>query len=158
MRRVRMAVACALAVFGTACDDASAEGESYADEMPDDFPADNCRATGGDTDGCDTDGTSSTTAEGGVDGECLVEGCIGQSVCVAPWDAESQTRGEFECRFACIPLVDETSWCSDGASCCDAAARCTDRGYCVLEDEGTGSGSSGDGSTGGGDTSTGGGA
>jgi hypothetical protein len=142
------------------CDDgggaSSLDTDVYGDDMPDDFPAGSCRGTtGSGTDGCDTDGTTtgeaaastSTPAEA-----CLAEGCTGQGVCAATWDVETEQRGPFECRFTCIPLLDETSWCSNDASCCDATARCTGRGYCVLDEDDASSGSS---STGAGSSSTG---
>ena len=117
----------------------------FTDEMPDDLPAGQCDATSTGED-CETGGetsetsssssSSSTTGEPAVD--CRVDGCTGQGVCAASWDVETEVRGEFECRFACVPLLDDGAWCSDDASCCDAAARCTERGYCVLEDDAQG--------------------
>ena len=110
---------------------------SISDEMPDDLPAGSCRDT--DTDACET---SSSTSDDGDDGApdttaapdaCSnTEACFGSSVCVAAWDDEADARGPFECRFACVPLLDEAAWCSDDASCCDPQATCSSRGYCVV--------------------------
>jgi len=122
-----------------------------SDEMPEDLPAGGCRdtdagATDGDTDGlegCDAASStglatgSSTTAE--LDSECAGEGdCDGAGACVADW--EEGERGPFRCQFACIPTLDETTWCSDDASCCETAATCTPRGYCVIVDDSAGGG------------------
>ena len=137
------------------CSVQSADSD-LGDEMPEDFPEGACRDTdvgatsGGVTDGledCDaatTTGlptTSGTTGQ--VDSQCAGEDdCDGAGACVAQWDQGE--RGPFQCQFACIPSVDETTWCSDDASCCDAEATCTQRGYCVVV------GATGDGSTTGG--------
>lgn len=121
---------------------------TFSDDMPDDLPAGGCR----DTEGCETEGTESggafgTTGGSVVDSECeLSEECDGAGACVATWD--DGDRGPFECRFACIPTLDETSWCSDDASCCEESDVCTPRGYCVPSED-DGSGSTGGGSTGG---------
>ena len=126
-----------------ACDDAG----GYTDAMPDDLPAAMCETgTGGD---CETggqtseEGSSSTTGDPPAD--CQVDGCMGQGVCAADWDRDTEVRGAFECRFACVPLLDDTAWCSDDASCCDATARCTERGYCVFDEDASGSTSTGGG-------------
>ena len=132
-----------MVMFGLAgCDasaDAAASGDTdvFGDDMPDDLPAGNCGEDTSDED-CETDGDSAGSADsttGAVDSDCLVDGCMGQGVCAADWDMDDESRGEFECRFACIPLLDDSSWCGDDDSCCDAGARCTERGYCVLDDE-----------------------
>ncbi len=121
-------------------DSLTADSGGISDEMPDDLPAGECR----DTEGCDaatsTGAESSTSSTGSGEPECVEsEDCDGAGACAAPWNGD--VRGPFECRFACIPTLDEASWCSDDASCCDAGAFCTLRGYCVLEDEsGTGTG------------------
>lgn len=129
--------------------------EGLTDEMPEDLPAPSCEDT--DTDACasssgtpdtetsTTGGGSSTTA---VDDGCQgSQACLGDDACVADWDAQSESRGPFVCRFACVPLLDEASWCSDDASCCDVSAECTARGYCVVpesaaDETGTSSGGS----------------
>ena len=146
-----------LTVAPLGCDaDATADGgadtDVFGDHMPDDLPAGNCGGVVG-AQNCDTDGDSAGVADGSTgvgEANCLVDGCMGQGVCAASWDAEAEVRGDFECRFACIPLLDDGSWCSDDASCCDANAHCTNRGYCVLGDDESGS------STGDTDASTGG--
>ncbi len=130
-------------------------GKALTDEMPEDLPAGSCEDT--DTDACaSSSGTAAggATSGGGSTGTAAVEGCdaeacLGGDACVAEWDAVAQSRGPFVCRFACVPLVDDTAWCHDDAACCDASARCTERGYCVLpESDGAGSGSSSEGSAG----------
>ena len=132
-------------LFATACDDAG----GFTDEMPDDLPAGMCDETGTGAD-CETGGqasasssSSSTTTTSEPASDCLVDGCVGQAVCAATWDAEAEVRGAFECRFACVPLLDDSAWCSDDASCCDAGARCTGRGYCILEGGSTSTGGGG---------------
>lgn len=127
-----------------ACASELSAASDLSDEMPEDLPAGGCRDTDvGTTSGSGTDGlescdaatttglatTSSTTGES--TSECVGEGdCEGAGACVAEWaDGE---RGPFQCQFACIPTLDEASWCSDDASCCDADAICTPRGYCVV--------------------------
>ncbi len=139
----------------------------FTDEMPEDLPAGQS-ATDGETDASTssgTAGTSETTAAettGGPAPACQSsDDCLGNDVCVASWNPETQTAGEPDCAFACIPSYDEAKWCADAAACCDADAICTARGYCVPpQDPGTADSSSGGddtGSTGGGSTGTGGG-
>lgn len=132
------------------------ETDAFGDVMPDDLPAGNCGVESSDED-CETDGSSTGLGDsttGGPEGDCLVNGCTGQGVCAAEWNAETEERGPFECRFSCIPLVDDTSWCSNAASCCDSEAVCTERGYCVLGEGADGSSGSGDGSSGGDESGT----
>ncbi len=129
---------------------------SLTDEMPEDLPAPSCEDT--DTDACasssgatgpesSTGGSSSTTAPV-VDGCEATDSCLGEDACVADWDAEAESRGPFVCRFACVPLLDEASWCIDDGSCCDPSAQCTARGYCIIpEPAGDDSGSSSGGAT-----------
>lgn len=115
---------------------------SLSDEMPEDLPVGGCRDTGGDTDPCETSsyasssgstsGSSSGTGDP-VDACSASRDCLGTSVCAAVWDPAMGGRGAFACEFACIPLLDETVWCSDDSSCCDPGATCTPRGYCVIE-------------------------
>ncbi len=141
----------AASLLFAACDaDSSADGagssetDVFGDDMPDDFPAGSCAETMGED--CETEGDSAgvgdSASTGGAAADCVADGCVGQGVCAAPWDETTEALGEFECRFSCIPLLDDTSWCANADACCDAGARCTDRGYCVLEggDGSTGSG------------------
>jgi hypothetical protein len=129
--------------------------------MDDDFPAGVCTATDTDTGTatgmeCETEAapvTTSGAATSGTANTCQATAdCMGGR-CVAPWDATSEVRGEFACEFACVALIDETRWCADDASCCEPAARCTARGYCIIEGESTSTSgdatSTGTGSTGG---------
>jgi len=148
----------ALVLLGLAvgCDAGSdsyaGDTDVFGDDMPDDLPAGNC-GEGNDNEECDTEGDSAgvVSTSGDAAADCLSDGCVGEGVCAADWDPESETRGEFACRFACVPLLDDTAWCSNDASCCDAMARCTERGYCVLDDDdgSTGGDSSGGDSSGG---------
>ena len=116
-------------------------GAGGVDYMDDDFPAGGCRDTeapGTDTE-CDTDDMPATDSAftGGTSNAC--EGsadCMGGH-CVAPWDAATEMRGAFVCEFACVDAIDERRWCSDDGSCCDPAARCTARGYCIVDGDGT---------------------
>ncbi len=111
--------------------------------MPEDLPAGGCRDTDvdgaagtgtGGLEGCDAATTTTgvaTSGTGDLDSECDGEGdCDGAGACVASW--QEGERGPFQCQFACIPTLDEASWCSDDASCCDPDASCTPRGYCVV--------------------------
>ena len=151
--------------------------DDFTDEMPEDFPE------GAQTDGGTGSVTSTTittaaaTSDVGTTGgpapECQSsDDCLGNEVCVASWDPETQTAGEADCAFACIPSYDESLWCADAGACCDPEAICTARGYCVPPQEpgaadsssggedssstGDGSGSTGDGSMGGDSSGTGG--
>jgi len=65
--------------------------------------------------------------------------CAG-GYCVAPY--ADNDHGEFVCIADCVLPGDEASWCFDASSCCDPEATCTERGYCVLPDDMTGSSSS----------------
>jgi hypothetical protein len=129
----------ALALLLPGCDDSSTESEfdtagGLSDEMPEDLPAGGCEDEPGD---CETDGAGESSS-GGVDAApqdeaapCELSGdCDGAGACVAAY--EDGERGAFECRFACVPTLDEAAWCGDDASCCDPQATCTARGYCVV--------------------------
>ncbi len=115
----------------------------FTDEMPDDLPAGNCPDTDAEdcvttsTSGAESGGESSSSSSSSTSGtpadDCQgSDGCLGEDACVAAWDGEAEARGAFACQFACVPLLDESLWCSDDVSCCDADAVCTGRGYCVL--------------------------
>lgn len=136
-----------------ACGEDVAASE-LGDEMPEDVPPGSCRDTDvggtddGDTDGCDaatsTGLATTSTTTGEVESECVGEDdCDGAGACVAEWSEDEGERGPFECQFACIPTLDEATWCSDDASCCDADATCTPRGYCVVVGDAVGGSSSG---------------
>ena len=123
--------------------------DNLSDEMPDDLPAGACRDT--DAEDCETStGAASSSSESSTSGgpspvpnDCDdSEACLGDDACVAAWDAQTETRGPFQCQFVCVPLLDEAAWCSDDASCCDTGAICTARGYCVLEESGSSGGAS----------------
>ncbi len=154
----------ALGLLGGCADSTAAEGDSFSDYMPEDLPAGGCRDTErpdgeptGGLESCDTDATTTTTGDAAAsssgtasDDACQAsEDCNGTESCAATWDAQTQTRGPLACQFACIPALDDASWCSDDEACCDVDARCTERGYCVLDEDGSstgeGSGSSGTG-------------
>ena len=134
-----------------------ASDADFTDEMPDDLPAGQVDTDGTSTgDGSTSEGnTSSSSSEGeasttgAMSGCQSSEDCLGNDVCVASWDAESQTHGEPECSFTCIPSLDDARWCADAEACCDPDATCTARGYCVPpQDPGGADESSGGGSTG----------
>ena len=168
-----------LAVFaGVLLGGCGEDAGDLSDEMPEDLPAGQS-ATDGETDGStssatavsttsstDPSGTTGSETTGGPAGPCQSsDDCLGNNVCVAPWDPDTQTAGEPDCAFACIPSYDETQWCADAAACCDPEAICTARGYCVPPQEpgsadsssgGEETSSTGDGSTGGDSTGTGG--
>jgi hypothetical protein len=140
----------ALAALG--CDDESAtvDQESthggFTDEMPEDLPAGGCDEN---PDECESgdEGSEGDSRSSGVDAAAQGDSgpapcersadCNGAGACVASY--EEDERGDYVCRFACVPTLDEAAWCRDDASCCDPAATCTARGYCVVldgEDEG----------------------
>jgi len=56
--------------------------------------------------------------------------CVEGSFCRA--NVTGTERGALRCEAACVPALDEASWCEDDASCCDVGATCNVRGYCVL--------------------------
>ena len=135
-----------------------ASDEDFTDEMPDDLPAGQSDTDGTSTgDGSTTgSGVASSSSSGGdestttgsMSGCQSSEDCLGNDVCVASWDAETQTHGQPECSFMCIPSLDDASWCADATACCDPEAICTARGYCVPPqvpggDEGTSTGTGG---------------
>lgn len=102
----------------------------------------------------DTAGDSTTTHGGGTLGELddcqTTSDCDPGLLCVAPFDESlgPEGKGLNECVAECVGIMDETRWCADAQACCDPEAECTDRGYCVLPGESTGS------DTGGSDTGT----
>ena len=124
------------------------EDADLGDEMPEDLPAGSCRdtdaATTGGLEDCDLSTSSGDAAPGtttAAESQCAAsEECEGAGACVATWS--EGVRGPFACQFACVPTLDESSWCSDDSACCDATARCTERGYCVFvsgDEDSTGS-------------------
>lgn len=124
----------------TGCFDPTQDGGTLDDYDDDDLPSGVCRDTGTDTDPCDTDGTtvgdtddtvSGTTADA-IEDECEVSTECTGGFCAAPFDPDTLQRAPKECQFMCVPLLDDTLWCSDDAACCDEDATCTERGYCVL--------------------------
>lgn len=150
MTRGRWLLALSL-LWSVGCDaDSAADGggdtDVFGDDMPDDFPAGSCAETMGED--CETDGDGAGVGGGGsttgADADCVADGCVGQGVCAAPWDETTEQLGDFECRFSCIPLLDDSSWCANDDACCDTGARCTDRGYCVLEGSGGSTGTGGE--------------
>ncbi|MEM6295111.1 MAG: hypothetical protein AAGA54_27820 [Myxococcota bacterium] len=158
MRLRELATVGLLATAGCFSPNASADGD-LGDAMPDDLPPGGCRDTTGGAEDCETEAApdpSTTGASTGAEAEddrCgSVDDCNGGRACAAAWDPETNTRGPLECQFACVPILDERAWCIDDASCCDANAVCTARGYCIVEREGSSTGGS---SSGGGSSSTG---
>ena len=123
---------------GTTVDGGGSHG-GFSDEMPEDLPAGGCDENPDDCESGDEGGESSS---GGVDASAqgepdpapceLSTDCNGAGACVASF--EDGERGDYVCRFACVPTLDESAWCRDDASCCDPAATCTARGYCVVLD------------------------
>ena len=153
-----LAVIAGLLLGGCGSDD-----DAFTDEMPEDLPQGQS-GTDGETDTAETPTSSGTTTSGdettgGPAPACQSsDDCLGNDVCVASWDPETQTAGEPDCAFACIPSYDETQWCADAEACCDPDAICTARGYCVPPQEpgsadsstgGDNTGSTGEASTGG---------
>jgi hypothetical protein len=121
------------------CFEPTNDGSTLDEYDDDDLPSGVCRDTGTDTEPCDTDGTtigdtdtpSSTTGDV-IEDECQASAdCMG-GFCAAPFDPDTLQRSPKACQFMCVPLLDDTLWCSDDAACCDEDATCTERGYCVL--------------------------
>lgn len=150
----RILVLGVVVALGLACDGGTDEGTSAAgpgglsDEMPEDLPAGECREGGTDAEDCES-GSTSTGGSGSTSGqagdaempECTVsDDCQGAGACAADW--EDGVRTPFSCRFTCIPTLNETAWCGDDASCCDADAVCTPRGYCIVPESEEDSGGS----------------
>ena len=105
-----------MCVLAIGCGDAS-----LTDYMEDDVPAGMCEDTEGDA--CDT---------GGEGDACTSTATCGSDfVCAASFNGDI---GTFECQSACIPTMDETRWCMDDSACCDTAASCGPRGYCMIAD------------------------
>jgi hypothetical protein len=102
-------------VLAVGCGDSS----RLTDYMDDDVPAGTCEDTEGEA--CETGGQGET---------CMSSAqCGGDLVCAATFDGDI---GTFECQSACIPTMDESRWCMDDSACCDAAASCGPRGYCMI--------------------------
>jgi hypothetical protein len=142
-RRIEIAIGCVLALgIGCGDDGVSSDGGSLGVPIDEDLPAYACGDTDtdtggeGDTEECETDGTSGATAgdttETGDEGadECVSSEECGGGVCVAPFD---EARGPYACEFVCVANLDDAIWCADDGACCDPGARCTNRGYCVVE-------------------------
>ena len=106
-------------------------GPNYSDEMPEDLPAGGCWSDdceeGGSSGGVDAAPSAAEQEAAACQGS---DDCTGVGACVAGF--HDGLRGGFECHFACVPSLDESSWCGDDASCCDPDAVCTARGYCVV--------------------------
>ncbi len=89
------------------------------------------------TDGCQTatglveQGTSDGPWDG--DGACMSSDDCPSGVCIA--DFIDRERRPFECVATCIGIMDEAHWCADDAACCDPRARCSNRGYCIVDDD-----------------------
>ncbi|MBC8067949.1 MAG: hypothetical protein IAG13_06405 [Deltaproteobacteria bacterium] len=108
-----------------AADEGSIVGESYMEE---DFPPWSCM-DGSTTGACETSGGAPATS-------CQVSAdCPSPEVCVAAFDGDI---GTLRCEPLCVLDLDEISWCSDDAACCNPDATCV-RGLCIA-DESTGSG------------------
>jgi len=136
------------------------------DDLPSESESDEAQAdvtTGFITTGSESSSSSSSSSsessgstEGGTFGavdECdLSPDCEAGLVCVAPFDESlgPEGKGLNACVSDCVGPMDETRWCADAIACCDPAAECTDRGYCVVPGE---SGDSGESSGGSGENS-----
>ncbi len=134
------ACASVLLVPGCFAPNSGSAGGDIGDAMPDDLPAGGCRGTSGGTEECETEAAPDPSTTGGSTGAPVeedrcdsVEDCNGSQACAAAWDPDTQSRGPLECQFACVPTLDERTWCIDDASCCEAAATCSARGYCIVE-------------------------
>ncbi len=137
---------------GASTEEDDAQASSAADGPtigvdPETLPAGHCDtdgATGGDTDDCETEGEPSGSAAGDEGGstagddasqpECASTNDCMSGVCASAYDADAQQPLPATCAFACIDVLNESQWCIDDASCCDPQARCTRRGYCVIDD------------------------
>lgn len=81
--------------------------------------------------------TESSSTGGGDPSACSASSpCRQDSYCVAPY--ANAVRGTFECVDACVGPDDEDHWCFDASACCDPAAVCTIRGYCISPGASTG--------------------
>ena len=103
--------------------------------MGDDVPSGHCM---GETGPCDTDGDedaqgdSSGASPKPAGGTCeATMQCDVGLTCMATFDGDI---GEFECQSSCIEDEDESRWCIDDESCCNAGSVCSPRGYCRAGD------------------------
>ncbi|MCH9684172.1 MAG: hypothetical protein K0V04_22255 [Deltaproteobacteria bacterium] len=119
---VRSVIALATAFSLSACfagDDAGASGGVDDDYMDDPPPGGGCATE------CPNPGSDGSP----VGGPCIdSEDCMTGAICAAEFDGEVQS---FTCTNACIPLMDQSQWCSDDTSCCAAGAVCSGRGLCL---------------------------
>ncbi|MFO0633180.1 MAG: hypothetical protein U0168_10045 [Nannocystaceae bacterium] len=109
-----------LAGCGADKEDAGA-GDDYTDPYMDEPLPPACRETT--TGPCETDGEVEDACEQSSD-------CADGEACLADFDGD---RAAFRCVQACVPTLDESQWCTDDTSCCDAAAHCSPRGYCLVD-------------------------
>jgi hypothetical protein len=133
-----LALTLSLALVG--CFAPAREDAGTLDEFDDDdLPSGSCRDTGTDTDPCDTEGTTmdptagdlSTTTGGAGEDQCQASTDCSGGFCAAAFDPVTLQRAPLACQFMCIPNLADDFWCGDDSACCDAQARCTQRGYCV---------------------------
>jgi hypothetical protein len=110
-------------VLLSACYDAddSAGGDDFVDPYMDEPLPPSCRETT--STGC---GESSESGE--VDACEASTQCPADQVCLGAFDGD---RSPFICTASCVPTESESEWCTDDASCCDANAHCSPRGYCL---------------------------
>lgn len=119
---------------------------------------DSVTASGGESmTGATSNDSSSSGSEGGSGG-AGTDACHGTTTCdagfcVAPY--ADNDRGPFACVDACVEAGDEARWCYDDDACCDPAASCTIRGYCVVEGSSSSSSSGDAGSSSGSDSGSG---
>ena len=135
-RMSRARVAWVFAWLHLGCSDGS-----YMDDIPPSGHTDGTTGTGTGasmgTDGGTGTGAGPSTSTGGDRDQCksTVE-CGDGLVCAA--DFEGDDRGPYACVPDCIGIMDEARWCADAGACCDPAATCTDRGYCIADGSSTG--------------------
>lgn len=106
----------------------SGGGDDYRDPYMDEPLPPNCR----DTDA--TTGSGSTGVCGDTEAaqdECeRSSDCADGLACLSDFDGD---RSPFQCVPQCVATADENRWCTDDLSCCDPAAHCSPRGYCLLD-------------------------
>lgn len=138
---------CGNSVFGSpGCNDTDFGTTGTPTPPPTPPPAD---TTSSPSDSSSSDDGPSTV---GIPDECQVSAdCDRGELCVAPFMPEwgPEGKGPHECVTECVVLMDELRWCLDATACCDPEAECTDRGYCVLPGESTGTDDGGEDTEGG---------
>lgn len=119
-RAVVMGVALVAAALLGCAEDSRDAADDYSDPYMDEPLPPVCRDTS--TGPCETDGEPVDACEASSE-------CPDGQFCRADFEGD---RTAFSCVAECVGTADEQAWCTDDVGCCDAAAQCSPRGYCLL--------------------------